>query len=69
MGTAYTETTGFVASRNNLIGLTLGAVWSPCIGPTLGTAVALAMRGKGLVQTGIIFRIVLPGRSGAIHPI
>ena len=68
MGTAYTETTGFVASRN-FIGLTLGAVWSSCIGPTLGTAVALAMRGKGLVQTGSIFRIVLPGRSGAIHPI
>jgi cytochrome c-type biogenesis protein len=31
-------------------GALLGAVWSPCIGPTLGGAIALAARGDGLMQ-------------------
>ncbi len=31
-----------------LIGLLLGAVWSPCIGPTLGGAIGLAATGEGL---------------------
>jgi cytochrome c biogenesis protein CcdA len=31
-----------------LIGLLLGAVWSPCIGPTLGGAIGLAASGKDL---------------------
>ena len=30
------------------IGLLLGAVWSPCIGPTLGGAIGLAASGEGL---------------------
>ena len=30
------------------IGLLLGAVWSPCIGPTLGGAIGLAASGDGL---------------------
>ncbi|MCX7560400.1 cytochrome c biogenesis CcdA family protein [Sulfitobacter sp. F26204] len=29
-------------------GMLLGAVWSPCIGPTLGGAIALASRGENL---------------------
>jgi len=29
-------------------GALLGAVWSPCIGPTLGAAIALASTGRGL---------------------
>jgi cytochrome c biogenesis protein CcdA len=32
------------------IGLLLGAVWSPCIGPTLGGAIGLAASGEGLSQ-------------------
>jgi cytochrome c biogenesis protein CcdA len=31
-----------------LLGLLLGAAWSPCVGPTLGTAVLLASQGKNL---------------------
>lgn len=31
-----------------LAGLLLGAVWSPCIGPTLGGAIALASQGRDL---------------------
>jgi len=30
--------------------LLLGAVWSPCIGPTLGGAIGLAASGEGLSQ-------------------
>jgi len=32
------------------IGLLLGAVWSPCVGPTLGAASVLAAQGKDLAQ-------------------
>jgi len=35
-------------------GMLLGAVWSPCIGPTLGGAVALAARGERLVHAGLV---------------
>ncbi len=31
-------------------GAALGAVWSPCIGPTLGGAIALAARGEHMAQ-------------------
>lgn len=33
-----------------LVGLLLGAVWSPCVGPTLGAASVLASRGENLAQ-------------------
>lgn len=32
------------------VGLLLGAVWSPCVGPTLGAAVVLASQGQDLGQ-------------------
>ncbi len=35
-------------------GLLLGAVWSPCIGPTLGGAIALASQGESLLRAGLI---------------
>lgn len=35
-------------------GVLLGAVWSPCIGPTLGGAIALASQGESLVHAGVI---------------
>jgi len=34
-------------------GLLLGVVWSPCIGPTLGAAIALAYQGENLVQASM----------------
>jgi cytochrome c-type biogenesis protein len=46
----------FATSRNNgifgqfWIGVLLGAVWSPCVGPTLGAASLLAAQGNDLVQ-------------------
>jgi cytochrome c-type biogenesis protein len=35
------------------IGLLLGAVWSPCVGPTLGAASLLASQGHDLVQVAL----------------
>jgi cytochrome c biogenesis protein CcdA len=35
-------------------GALLGAVWSPCIGPTLGGAIALAARGEALAQAAAV---------------
>jgi cytochrome c biogenesis protein CcdA len=34
------------------VGFLLGAVWSPCAGPTLGVAIALATQGRSLVHVG-----------------
>ena len=36
-----------------VIGLLLGIVWSPCVGPTLGAAVALAAQGQALSQVAV----------------
>jgi cytochrome c-type biogenesis protein len=35
-------------------GLFLGAVWSPCVGPTLGGAIALASQGEELLRAFLI---------------
>ncbi len=35
-------------------GLLLGAVWSPCVGPTLGGAISMASTGENLLQAGSI---------------
>lgn len=37
-----------------LLGLLLGIVWSPCVGPTLGVAVTLASQGQVLAQVGAV---------------
>jgi cytochrome c-type biogenesis protein len=36
-----------------LVGLLLGAVWSPCVGPTLGAAALLAAQGRDLPQVAV----------------
>ncbi len=36
-----------------LVGLLLGAVWSPCVGPTLGAASVLAAQGRDLPQVAL----------------
>lgn len=36
------------------LGLLLGAVWSPCVGPTLGAASVLASQGKDLTQVALV---------------
>lgn len=37
-----------------LVGVLLGAIWSPCIGPTLGAASLLASRGESLGQVSLV---------------
>lgn len=37
-----------------MLGLLLGIVWSPCVGPTLGVAVTLASQGQALAQVGTV---------------
>ncbi|HJV25961.1 MAG TPA: cytochrome c biogenesis CcdA family protein [Aromatoleum sp.] len=39
------------------IGLVLGVVWSPCVGPTLGAAVVLASQGSQLPQIALLMGI------------
>ncbi|MBV7266538.1 cytochrome c biogenesis CcdA family protein [Erythrobacter ani] len=39
------------------IGLLLGIVWAPCVGPTLGVAIAAASQGQNLVGSFLVFLI------------
>ena len=47
-------------------GLLLGVVWSPCIGPTLGGAIALASQGESLMRAGAIMVFFALGVSTLI---
>lgn len=47
-------------------GLLLGAVWSPCIGPTLGGAIALASQGESLLWATLIMIFFALGVSTLI---
>ncbi|WP_266183789.1 cytochrome c biogenesis CcdA family protein [Dyella humicola] len=40
-----------------LIGLLLGVVWSPCVGPTLGAATTLAAQGKNLGHIALLMML------------
>lgn len=44
-------------------GMLLGAVWSPCIGPTLGGAIALASQGQDLIWVTLIMIAFAAGVS------
>lgn len=37
-----------------VLGLLLGAIWSPCVGPTLGAASVLAARGENLASVVVV---------------
>jgi cytochrome c-type biogenesis protein len=45
------------------LGATLGFVWSPCVGPTLGTAITLASQGEGLIQATLVMLMFSLGAS------
>src|SRR5204863_9469663 len=49
-----------------LVGLLLGAVWSPCVGPTLGAASILAAQGRDL---GEVAATMLAFGFGAALPL
>lgn len=58
------ETTGLKGQFTG--GLLLGAVWSPCIGPTLGGAIALAAQGQSLLWAAAIMSAFALGVSTLI---
>ena len=47
-------------------GVLLGAVWSPCIGPTLGGAISLASQGESILRAGLIMLAFAIGVSTVI---
>ncbi len=49
-----------------LIGLILGAIWSPCVGPTLGAASLMAARGQNLSDAAAV---MLAFAIGAAAPL
>lgn len=54
------------ASGQFLLGLLLGAVWSPCVGPTLGAASVLAAQGQSL---GTVSAVMAAFGLGAALPL
>lgn len=79
-GTFATATAGFSARADAGIaasagaglpgqflgGALLGAVWSPCIGPTLGAAIGLAAQGQSLGRAGAVMLAFALGVSTLI---
>lgn len=53
-------------TSNFLGGMLLGAVWSPCIGPTLGAAIGLASQGENLGYATLIMMAFAAGVSTLI---
>jgi cytochrome c biogenesis protein CcdA len=49
-----------------VLGVLLGAVWTPCTGPTLGAAIALAARSETLAHAG---GVMLVFSIGAVVPV
>ena len=46
---------GVGATSQFLVGLVLGLVWAPCVGPTLGAAIAAASQGEDLATAFVTF--------------
>jgi cytochrome c biogenesis protein CcdA len=57
---------GSGASGQFWVGVLLGAVWSPCVGPTLGAASLLAAQGRDFGHVGVI---MFAFGSGAALPL
>ncbi len=47
-------------------GALLGAVWGPCVGPTLGGAISLASQGQSVVWAGAVMMAFAAGVSSVI---
>lgn len=48
------------------IGLVLGVVWSPCVGPTLGAAIVLASQGSQLPQVALLMGLFGIGAAAPV---
>jgi cytochrome c-type biogenesis protein len=49
-----------------IVGILLGVVWSPCVGPTLGAASTLASQGKNLGEIGLLMLIFGVGAAAPL---
>lgn len=49
-----------------VLGLLLGAVWAPCVGPTLGAASVLAARGENLGQVALTMAVFGAGAAAPL---
>lgn len=57
-GNRFIDTLKLTGLRGQfVIGLTLGVVWSPCVGPTLGAAIVLASQGSHLTEVAVMMGI------------
>jgi len=54
---------GDTLSGQFAVGLLLGAVWSPCVGPTLGAATTLASQGRNLGNIALLMGIFGAGAA------
>ena len=45
------------------VGILLGAVWTPCVGPTLGAASVLAAQGRDLIQVALTMLVFAVGTA------
>jgi len=43
------------------VGVVLGVIWSPCVGPTLGAATTLASQGRDLAQIALLMMVFALG--------
>lgn len=46
-----------------VVGLVLGMIWSPCVGPTLGVAIVLASQGKQLAGSAAVMGLFSVGAA------
>lgn len=46
-----------------VVGLVLGMIWSPCVGPTLGVAIVLASQGKHLAGSAAVMELYSVGAA------
>jgi cytochrome c biogenesis protein CcdA len=46
-----------------VVGLALGMIWSPCVGPTLGVAIVLASQGKHLLRSAALMGLFSVGAA------
>jgi cytochrome c biogenesis protein CcdA len=46
-----------------VVGLVLGMIWSPCVGPTLGAAIVLASQGKHLAGSAALMGLFSVGAA------
>ena len=53
-GGLLSRTSGAGLAGQFAVGLVLGLVWSPCVGPTLGAATTLASQGSHLAQIALL---------------